>query len=107
MGRDNNHSASTTNFLDPVSKRHNNTDRIYNFLKTKLIKRKYNKRPIELKTLHIAKGTKNTYSITRRYIEKMVNDGIIEKWTVNLGGPQPKRICRYRWKSVALKNSPL
>jgi len=63
-------------------------------LKHRMIKNR--KRPVELRILWIGKTLNLSYDIVRYGIKKMVDNGIIEKWTVKLGGVNVKSISRYR-----------
>lgn len=54
--------------------------RLMEYIFYKLVRRKHNSRPLEMKYLWIAKATGLTYSQVWRQIDKLVEYGILEKF---------------------------
>lgn len=67
------------------------------YIKRRLLNRKYNSRPKELKILWIAKKVGMTYDQVRYRIKYLIKNNKIKKWTVSVGGNNPYRISRYIW----------
>lgn len=53
---------------------------VSSYIKRKLLNRKYNRRPLELKYLHIGKATGYTYQQVRNVMDRLVKTKIIEKF---------------------------
>ena len=60
----------------------NNKKEVYLYIKRKSIyKRKYYKRPIELKYLHIAKACGISYKQARLSVNKLIAENLLTKWS--------------------------
>jgi len=54
--------------------------KIRKFILGKIDRRKHNRKPLEMRYLHVAKGTRMTYKQVRRVFDLMVLEGTIEKF---------------------------
>jgi len=60
--------------------------KIKKYILRKIDSRKHNRRPVELRYLHVAKGTGRSYDQVRRIFYMLLEEGIIEvfvKWERN------------------------
>lgn len=71
--------------------------KISSYILNKLNKRKYNKRPMELKYLYIAKATESSYKQVRTVMDKLIATKQIEKfYSATQKSGKLLRVCYYR-----------
>jgi len=73
---------------------------ISSYILRKLIHRKYNRRPLELKILHIAKGTGYSYKQVRNVFDKLVKSKVIDKYHSWIKLPTGKYIQKNYYRLI-------
>lgn len=76
----NNYCNLDTNYMVKKEKLLETETKIRKFILKKIDRRKYQKKPLEMRYLHVGKATGTSYKQVRRVFDMMIQEGSIEKF---------------------------